>query len=146
VLKKGEIAPDFPVGDRSLYQILDGSAVVVFFFPKAFTPGCTKEAGGFRREYETLRKSGCEVVGVSSDSQQTNDRFQASLGLPYPLVGDPEGAISRAYKVRWPIIGVNQRVTYVVSRARKVRVAFHSELDMDAHVTRACETMASGAS
>ena len=98
-------------------------------------------AGGEPRN-ENLRKSGCEVIGVSSDTQETNDRFQAKLGLPYPLVGDPDGGISRAYKVRWPLIGLNQRVTYVVSREGKIRLAFHSEFRMDAHAARACEELA----
>lgn len=79
---------------------------------------------------------------MSRDTQETNDRFKQSLGLPYTLVGDPEETIIHAYDVRWPIIGVTQRVTYVVGRNRKVRVAFHSELDMDAHSAQACRTLA----
>jgi peroxiredoxin Q/BCP len=77
------------------------------------------------------------VVGVSKDRQEVSDRFRESLGLPYPLVGDPGGGILRAYKVKWPLIGVAQRVTYVVARNRKVRLAFHSELDIEAHITKA---------
>ena len=79
---------------------------------------------------------------MSRDTQETNDRFKESLGLPYTLVGDPEEKIIRAYDVRWPIIGVTQRVTYVVGRNRKVRLAFHSELDMDAHSAKACQALA----
>jgi peroxiredoxin Q/BCP len=82
------------------------------------------------------------VIGVSRDTQGTNDRFRESLGLPYTLVGDPEEKIIRAYDVRWPIIGVTQRVTYVIGRNRKVRIAFHSELDMDAHSALACRSLA----
>jgi peroxiredoxin Q/BCP len=82
------------------------------------------------------------VIGVSRDTQETNDRFRESLDLPYTLVGDPEEKIIRAYDVRWPIIGVTQRITYVIGRNRKVRVAFHSELDMDAHSAQACRTLA----
>ena len=79
---------------------------------------------------------------MSRDSQETNDRFRESLRLPYSLVGDPEQRIVRAYDVRWPILGMVQRVTYVVGRNRKVRLAFHSELDMDAHSARACRALA----
>ena len=71
-----------------------------------------------------------------------SDRFRESLGLPYPLVGDPEGTILGAYKVKWPFIGLAQRVTYVVARNRKVRLAFHSELDIEAHMTQACSALA----
>ena len=79
---------------------------------------------------------------MSRDPQETSDRFRESLGLPFALVGDPEEKIIRAYGVRWPIIGLTQRVTFVIGRNRKVRVAFHSELDMDAHSAQACRALA----
>ena len=79
---------------------------------------------------------------MSRDPQETSDRFRESLGLPFALVGDPEEKIIRAYGVRWPIIGLIQRVTFVIGRNRKVRVAFHSELDMDAHSAQACRALA----
>jgi thioredoxin-dependent peroxiredoxin len=138
MIEAGTVAPDFRVGDRSLYEVLGDGAVVVFFFPKAFTPGCTKEANGFRREYEKLKLSGCEVVGVSRDDQATNDRFRESLGLPYPLVGDPGGTITSAYKVDWPLIGRAKRTTFLIGRDRHVRLAFHDEFKMDAHSNQAC--------
>lgn len=81
-------------------------------------------------------------MGISQDPQETNDRFRKSLGLPYPLVGDPEGAILRAYRVRWPVVGLAQRVTYLVGQNRKVRLAFHSEFKVDAHVLEACQAAA----
>jgi len=82
------------------------------------------------------------VIGVSGDPQDVNDRFRESLDLPYTLVGDPERKIIRAYDVRWPVIGMTQRVTYVISSDRKVRIAFHSELDMGAHSAAACRALA----
>lgn len=82
------------------------------------------------------------MIGVSRDPQATSDRFKASLGLPFTLVGDPEERIINAYGVRWPIVGLTQRVTYVIGRTRKVRLAFHSELDMDAHSAEACRALA----
>ena len=78
---------------------------------------------------------------MSSDSQEKNDRFQKSLDLPFPLVGDPEGKILRAYDVRWPIVGLAQRVTYAIGRNNQVLLAFHSELNMDSHAAKACETV-----
>jgi len=82
-------------------------------------------------------------VGISSDSQEKNDRFRRSLDLPFPLVGDPEGTILKAYGVRWPILGMAQRVTYAIGRNTKVLLAFHSELNMDAHAAQACAALAS---
>ena len=74
--------------------MLESGSVVVFFFPKAFTPGCTREAKEFGKEFETLKASGSDVIGVSSDTQETNDRFRESLGLPFRLVGDPRARSS----------------------------------------------------
>jgi peroxiredoxin len=73
-----------------------------------------------------------------------NDRFRQSLDLPFPLVGDPSGSILRDYDVRWPILGTAQRVTYVVSPRRHVRVAFHSQFRFDAHAARACAAVEAG--
>jgi peroxiredoxin Q/BCP len=79
---------------------------------------------------------------VSSQSQDSNDRFRESLGLPFPLVGDPGGTILKAYKVRWPLIGLAQRVTYVIGKDRKILKAFRAETDMAAHAAQACEFVA----
>jgi thioredoxin-dependent peroxiredoxin len=81
-------------------------------------------------------------VGVSRDDQQTSDSFRASLDLPFPLVGDTDGHISKAWRVKWPLIGIDQRVTYLVGRNGKVRLAFHSERDPEAHVAEACRAAA----
>ncbi len=78
------------------------------------------------------------MIGVSQDTQAASDRFRESLGLPYPLVGDPQGRILRDYGVRWPFVGRAQRVTYLVGRNHRVRLAFHSELNAEAHVQKAC--------
>jgi peroxiredoxin len=142
MLKIGEVAPDFPVGGTSLYRMLEDRAAAVFFFPKAFTPGCTREASAFRGEFENLRRSGCDVVGVSRDPQETSERFRQSLELPFPLVGDTEGEILRAYKVRWPVIGLARRVTYLVEKSHKVKLALHSEFDVGAHVSATCAALA----
>jgi peroxiredoxin Q/BCP len=84
------------------------------------------------------------VVGISGDAQDLNDRFRQSLDLPFPLVGDPSGKILKDYDVRWPILGTAQRVTYVVSPKRRVRLAFHSQFRFDAHAAKACETVEGG--
>ena len=81
-------------------------------------------------------------MGVSIDSQETNDRFAKSLELPYLLVGDPDGEILRAYQVSWPIVGLARRVSYRVGRDRRVETAYHSELDAESHVAEACAFVA----
>ena len=141
MLKPGDPAPDFPVGDETLYQILAQRKVAVYFFPKAFTPGCTRESGDFREQFDRLWAAGCGVVGVSTDDQETNDRFRASLNLPFPLVGDPDRRIVAAYDVRWPLIGYAQRVTYVVGQDRRIEMARHSELRAGRHAADVCRAV-----
>lgn len=97
------------------------------------------ETGEFRRVYDDLHKAEYEVVGVSTDSQEKNDRFRESLDLPFALVGDTSGKIVQDYQVRWPLIGRARRVTYVIDRDKTVQFAFGSETNMSAHAERACE-------
>jgi peroxiredoxin Q/BCP len=81
------------------------------------------------------------VIGISGDTQETNDRFRESLDLPFPLVGDPDGRILEAYRVRWPLLGLAQRVTYAVSQKGRILLAFHSELSPASHAAKACEAV-----
>ena len=81
---------------------------------------------------------------MCADPEEVCRRFGESLGLPYPLVGDPRKRIIRSYGVAWPLIGLARRVTYVIGRDLGVRLAFWSELDVDAHVARALEALAGG--
>lgn len=141
MLRPGEKAPDFAVGTETLHQILVQRRAVVYFFPKAFTPGCTRESLQFRRDFQRLWAAGCAVVGVSTDDQATNDRFRQSLDLPFPLVGDPGGAIVKAYDVRWPLVGFAQRVTYVIEQDGTVTMARHDELRMGRHANAACRAV-----
>ena len=79
---------------------------------------------------------------MSRDDQETSDRFAKSLDLPYPLVGDRDGSIARAWGVKWPLIGLARRATFLVARDGRIRLAFHSERKVDEHVTRSCEAVA----
>lgn len=75
---------------------------------------------------------------MSADSQETQDEFARSLELPFPLVGDPDGRIRDAYAVKWPLIGLARRVTFVIGKDRKVRLVHRAERDVESHVTQAC--------
>jgi thioredoxin-dependent peroxiredoxin len=141
MLKPGETAPDFAVADETLYGILKVRRAVLYFFPKAFTPGCTRESLEFRREFERLWAAGYAVIGISTDDQGTSDRFRASLDLPFPLVGDAVGEICRSYRVRWPIVGFAQRVTYVIDRDGRIELARHDELRAGRHAHDVCRTV-----
>ena len=78
------------------------------------------------------------MIGVSADSQETQDEFAKSLELPFPLVGDPGGGIRDAYGVKWPLFGLARRVTFVIGKDRKIRLVHRAERDVESHVTQAC--------
>jgi peroxiredoxin len=84
------------------------------------------------------------VVGVSTDDPATLQRFHQEQDLPYPLVSDAAGEIARAYRARWPIVRLARRVTYLIGRDRKVRLAFRSERNVRAHPERVLQEAARG--
>jgi peroxiredoxin len=142
MLKVGDTAPPIDAlgSDGKRYVLYDQPDLrtVIYFFPKAFTPGCTAETKRFRHNYAELALAGAGVVGVSTDDDSTQCEFAKSLRVPFPIVGDPDRSICRAYDVLWPILGVAHRVTYVVAPAagaarRVVEAVFHHEINITAH-------------
>lgn len=81
---------------------------------------------------------------MSTDTQATNDDFCRKLALPFPLVGDVDGAIVRAYGVRIPLLGLARRVTYLVGRDARIRLAFESQFNVGAHLAKVREALAAG--
>jgi len=146
MLKVGDAAPPIEAvgsdGKRFALYEQAGLCTVIYFFPKAFTPGCTAETKEFRKHYVELELAGATLVGVSTDDRDTQCRFATSLAAPFPMLGDHDRAICRAYDVLWPIIGVAHRVTYVVAPTGSdgtahprwtVEAVFRHELDIGAH-------------
>jgi len=140
----GEKAPDF-----TLYSAHDervtlsdltrgrGRNVVVFFYPKDDTPGCRAEVCGFRDLFEEFAQAGAEVVGISSDSIESHQRFIGKHKLPMKLLSDPGGHVRQLYGVR-PTLGIFPgRTTFVVDRERTVRHVFSSQFRVVSHVERA---------
>jgi len=103
MLSIGTKAPAFTLPDqngvpRSLSDYR-GSKVVLYFYPKDMTPGCTKQACGFAELYPQFRERGAVVLGVSRDSVASHKRFEEKYGLPFPLLSDPDRAVIEAYGV-----------------------------------------------
>ena len=100
-LNIGDAAPDFsmPDADGSLVSLsaLKGQRIVMFFYPRDNTPGCTKEACAFRDAYSDLRAKGVVVLGVSTDDAKSHTKFAAKHSLPFPLLIDAEGAVGTRY-------------------------------------------------
>jgi peroxiredoxin Q/BCP len=145
-LKAGDRAPDIKVGSFQLSK-LKGKSVVIFFFPKADTPGCTKESCEFRDLSKQFAKKNSEIVGVSPDKPEAQAKFATKYGLPYTFVPDTDHAISEAYGV-WKeksmygrtYMGI-ERTTFVVdpqgkiaSVFPKVKVAGHAEAVLESLV------------
>lgn len=98
----GQPVPDFTAastaGDFSL-AALRGTKLVLYFYPKDSTPGCTTEGNDFAATYEAFRSAGCEVVGVSRDSLKSHANFKAKQGFPFELISDPDEALCNAFGV-----------------------------------------------
>jgi peroxiredoxin Q/BCP len=98
---EGRKAPDFTLadakGERVSLADFKGKNVVVYFYPKDDTPGCTKEACGFRDHWKTLQKAGVVVLGISADDAASHAKFAAKYKLPFPLLSDPERKIMTAW-------------------------------------------------
>jgi thioredoxin-dependent peroxiredoxin len=102
-LKEGDPAPDFTArtsgGKEVSLKDFAGRYVVLYFYPKDDTPGCTKEACGFRDQFAAFRKKKIEVLGVSTDSVKAHDKFVAKYNLPFTLLSDEDRRIVQAYGV-----------------------------------------------
>lgn len=142
----GDRAPDFTLptagGGRFRLSDLRGRrAVVLYFYPRDETSGCTAEACAFRDAYEVFTASGAEVVGVSGDSEASHRAFASHHRLPFVLLSDPDRKVHALYGVtRW--LGfLGGRVTFVIDRDGVVRHVFESQLRATRHVQEALATV-----
>jgi peroxiredoxin Q/BCP len=103
MIAEGEQAPDFELesdsGERVRLSSLRGRPVVLYFYPKDDTPGCTTEACEFRDAYDAYRERGIEVIGVSPDDVVSHEKFKSKYSLPFPLLADPGHKVADAYGV-----------------------------------------------
>jgi peroxiredoxin Q/BCP len=149
-LAEGGVAPDFTMRDRDgrttkLSELRGKKSVVVYFYPKDFTPGCAMEATEFSRDYKKFRDAGIEIVGISPDDEKSHQKFRDKMGMPYPLVADTDNEVSKKYGVYGlksfmgrEYMGVN-RSTFLVGRQgkivkifKKVKPAGHSKEVLEA--------------
>ncbi len=110
-----------------------GLCTVVYFFPKAFTPHCTRETRTFSDNFNELMLAGANLVGVSTDEFDTQCRFAGELHVPFPLIADTDKRIARAYDVLWPLIGLARRYTFVIGEDMTIEAIFHHEFDVQQH-------------
>lgn len=138
MLKKGERAPDFTLPDqdgveRSLTRLLDGEALILYFYPADFTPGCTREACDLRDLHTQILRAGLRVVGISPQSPASHRRFRDEHALPFTLLSDENKAVIGAFGVDGPLgIGV-RRATFLLDRGRVVRDAVLADIRVSRH-------------
>ena len=135
----GDQAPDFTLPSQSgapvrLSDRLGERVVVLYFYPKDETAGCTAEACAFRDSHEVFSEAGAEVIGVSSDSADQHAAFASRHGLPFTLLSDRGGRVRKNYGVPAVLGLIPGRVTYVIDRQGTVRHVFNSMTNIDRHV------------
>ena len=143
-IKVGDRAPEFSLpastgGQASLEDFLGKKTLVLYFYPKDDTVGCTAEACDFRDNHGLFTAAGADVIGVSSDTLIAHEQFATKLRLPFTLLSDVDGRVRDAYGVRKTFGLVPGRVTYVIDRTGIVRYIFSSQLRFSAHVQKALE-------
>lgn len=149
-LKVGGKAPDFNLpsstGEKISLKSLKGKNVVLFFYPKDDTPGCTKEACGFRDDLEQFKKRGAVIFGVSKDPLDSHRKFIEKYSLTFPLLSDEDHAVSEKYGVYkekslygrkyWGI----ERSTFVINSEGKLKAIFR-KVKIDNHIQEVLETL-----
>lgn len=142
----GSTVPDLEVTTHegtttTLRSLADGRALVVFFYPKAFTGGCTAEACHFRDLAAEFEAAGAQRVGVSRDDVAKQAAFASEHGFDYPLLADPDGRISKAFGAKRPGPLWSKRQTYVLGPDLEVLGVIASETDMEKHADEALELL-----
>jgi thioredoxin-dependent peroxiredoxin len=153
-LNVGDLAPNFSTeavaGDQTIpVHLVDyrGRRIVLYFYPKDNTPGCTKEACAFRDGYAKLQDLGILVFGCSVDGADAHRAFAKKYRLPFPLLLDPDKKIARAYGADngIPILGLDKRVTYVIGEDGRIAAAY-PQVDPATHANQIIRDLGAGRS
>ena len=142
----GDIAPDFELPNASgeivrLSDFRGKKDVVLYFYPKDNTAGCTAEACAFRDRHDVISDMDAEVLGVSSDSPTMHKWFASLHRLPFPLLSDEGGVVRKRYGVPASLGFLPGRVTYVIDKQGVIRNIYASQLNIDKHVAQAMSTL-----
>ncbi|MDF2826170.1 MAG: peroxiredoxin [Mycobacterium sp.] len=148
-MKSGDLIDDFVLPDqtgteRRFTDFLALGPVVLFFYPAAMTPGCTKEACHFRDLAGEFTAVGAQRVGISTDPPAKQAQFAAKEGFDYPLLSDVDGAVATAFGVKRGLLGKFmpvKRTTFVIDTDRRVLDVIASEISMDSHADKALEVL-----
>ena len=145
-MKKGEIVPDFEATNQegasiSLLSMLENGPVVLFFYPKAMTPGCTAESCHFRNLESEFSELGAQPVGISMDQVQKQKEFDDKHQLGFPLLSDPDQTIASMLGAKRKGPFGNKRITYVIGSDRTIIEVIKSETNMNVHADTALDVL-----
>jgi thioredoxin-dependent peroxiredoxin len=146
MLKIGDKAPDFKLNTASgkvfsLYEALQNKNIVLYFYPKDDTRGCTAQACSFRDQYEVFQENNAEVIGISSDDEDSHQQFSAKHNLPFTLLSDVGGKVRKLFRVPRTLGIVPGRVTYLIDKSGVIRYIFNSQLKPLEHVAGTIEIL-----
>ncbi len=142
-LKIGDTCPNFSLKNQNgetVYSadLIGSKNLVIFFYPKDETPGCTKEACSFRDMHDEFKSLGCEVIGISSDSVHSHKKFAEKFQLSYILLADTQKTVRAAFQVPANLFGlIPGRVTYIVDKNGIIRGIHNSQTDPIGHISAA---------
>jgi peroxiredoxin Q/BCP len=144
----GDVAPDFSLpalrgGEVKLSDFRGKKNVVLFFYPRDSSPGCTREACSFRDAYEDFVGAGAEVIGVSSDSLEDHATFAARFKLQMQLLTDAGGKVRAQYGIKRTLGLIDGRETFIIDKAGIVRHVFRSQVRVHKHVAESLAVLQS---
>ncbi len=138
MLSAGDTAPDFEAPDCNGRPVrlrdFRGRRVVLFFFPKAFSSGCTEEVRHFRDNQARIRELGGELIGVSVDKFETQCAFAKQEQVDFPLLGDSDRRLSTLFGVLWPLVRLDRRVTFLIGPGGVVEDVIRHETRVYRHL------------
>ena len=145
-VKVGDIAPDFTLpsqmGDNvTLSEYFGKKNIVLYFYPKDETRGCTREACEFRDQYDVFTELGAEVIGVSAQSVESHKSFATHHGLPFILLSDEKNEVRKLYGAASTMGIIPGRVTYIIDKKGMVRHVFSSQFQPTKHIEEALKVL-----
>ena len=145
-LKEGDPIPHFSGVDQNgnnfnSKEHIGNQPLVVYFYPKDFTPGCTQEACQFRDSYEDFKELGAEVIGISADSAKSHEKFSKKHDLPFRLLSDPDKKLQKKFGVKKSVFGLLPgRETFVIDKQGKIIMRFN-DLKASGHIRKALKVL-----
>lgn len=142
----GDTIPAFKLTDQNgnefdIKSVKGKKKLVIYFYPKNFTPSCTKEACSFRDSYKDFEALGATVIGISADSKTSHERFSKKYDLPFILLSDADGKVKRKFGVKNDLFGLLPgRETYVVGQDGRVLLVFNS-MNASRHIKKALDVL-----